>query len=165
MHGGVRLFTAKHEARQLGAMADVLRDKLIDAGAGLNPPAGSQRRAGEQVAGLRTVDVTLERLGVVEAADEHHPITEIVQRMQHLAQLHVGALALGPPFMSMKTAAGKQDCHAGWRLARLPSLSAGIAPDAERFHPRQGHRHAEAAQHRAPGKLVMFVFHSSSSFG
>ena len=88
-------------------MADVLCDKLIDAGAGLNPPAGSQRRAGKQVAGLRTVDVTLERLGVVEAADEHHPIPEIVEWMQHLTQLHVGAFALGPPFVPVKTTPGK----------------------------------------------------------
>ena len=107
VHGGVRLFTAQHEARQLGSMANLLRDKLIDTGAGLNPPPGGQRRAGEQVAGLRTMDVALERLGVVEAADEHHPIPEIVEWIQHLAQLHVGTFALGPPFVPVKTAPSK----------------------------------------------------------
>ena len=165
VHGGVRLFTAKHETRQLGSMANVLRDELIDTGAGLDPPARGQRRAGEQVAGLRTVDVALERLGVVETSDEHHPIPEIVERMQHLAQLHVGAFAFGPPFVPVKTAPGEQDRHAGWRLARLPGLSAGVAPNAQRFHPRQRHRYAEAAQHRAPGKLVMSCFHFNLPFG
>ena len=94
VHGGVRLFTAKHEAGQLGSMADLLRDELIDTGAGLHPSAGGQWRTGEQVAGLRTMDIALERLVVVGAADEHHPIPEIIEWMQHLTQRHVGALAL-----------------------------------------------------------------------
>ena len=59
VHGGVSFFTAKHEARQLGVMADVLQINLIDAGAGLNPPAGSQRRA-ESRYRLRTMDIALE---------------------------------------------------------------------------------------------------------
>ena len=159
VHRGVRLFAAEHEARQLGAVPDVPRHQLIDARAGLDPPARGQRRAGEQVAGLRTVDIALERLGIVQAADEHHLVAKLVKRREHLAQLHVGTLALGPPFVPVITAAGKQDGHARRRLAGLRRVEPGVAPYAARFHPRQRHRRAQPAQHRAAGKLVTHLVH------
>ena len=160
MHRRVRLFTAQHEARQLGSVSNVLRHQLITAGAGLNPPARGQRRTGEQVTCLRAVDVALERLCIVQATDEHHPVAEFVERHEHLAQLHVGTLALGPPFIPVITTPGKQDGHACRCLAGLRRIKLGVAPDAPRFHPRQRHRCAQTAQHRAAGKLVMYSVHS-----
>jgi hypothetical protein len=66
----IRLLAAQHQARQLRLLADPLGDHLVDAGAAADLAAGRQRRTGEQVAGLRTVDVALQRLGVVQPADE-----------------------------------------------------------------------------------------------
>ena len=66
--------------------------------------AWHQRRAGEQVAGLRAVDVPLQRLLVVEAADEQHLLAELVQRREHLARL---ALSAGVPVLqSLKITKG-----------------------------------------------------------
>ncbi len=95
----IRFFAAQHQTRQFGLVPDPLRDDLIDAGAAANRAAGGQRCAGEQVAGLRAVNVSLERLGVVQAADKDHAIAKVVQRMQDLAQFHRLALALGPPLV------------------------------------------------------------------
>ena len=45
---------------------------------------------------------------VVEAADEEQLLAEVGQRREHLAQLHVLALALGPPLLAVKAVAGKE---------------------------------------------------------
>ena len=66
-----------------------------------------------------------------------------------LPRLHVSALALGPPFMPVKAAPGKQDHHTGWRLARLPA-SRRASPQTRAGPSTAGHRHTEAAQHGAP---------------
>src|SRR5579883_1755061 len=106
-----------------------LRDHLIDARAGMDLAAGGQRRTGEEVAGLRAVDVPLERLGVVQAADEQHAVAELLERRQHLAELHALALSPGPPLLAMKAVAGEQHRQPDRRLAGLPGALGLIAPD------------------------------------
>jgi hypothetical protein len=70
-------------------MAVTLGAELIDAGAGTDLAAGGERRAGEEVARLRAVDVSFQRLLVVEAADEEHFFAEVRERGEDFAELHV----------------------------------------------------------------------------
>src|SRR6185369_17609412 len=107
------------------------------------------RSAGEEVAGLRAVNVALERLGVVEAADEQHLLAMIGQRLEHLAQLHVLAFAPGPPFLAVKAVAGEEDGETDRRLTAGLARTRLVAPDGQRFEPRQRHRDAKAAKHGA----------------
>ena len=124
----VRLLAAQHQARHLGRAAVRLREQLIDAGARANLAAGGERRAGEQVARLRAVDVPLERLLVVQAADEQQLLAEVGQRREHLAQLHRLAFALGPPFLAVKAVAGEQHGQPHRRFARTVRCRAATSP-------------------------------------
>ena len=91
-------------------------DDLVDAGAGANFSARGEQRRREQVAGLRTVDVPLRRLLVVEAADEEQLFAKVVQRVEHFAQLHVVPFAFGPPLLRVKAIAAEKDGQADRRL-------------------------------------------------
>ena len=73
----VRLLAAEHQAGHLGRAAVGRGEALVDARPRADLAAGGQRRAGEEVAGLRAVDVPLQRLLVVEAADEEHLLAEV----------------------------------------------------------------------------------------
>ena len=152
---GVRLFAAQHQARNLRLVPDPLSNDLIDAGSTANRSARCQRGAGEQVAGLRTVDVSLQGLGVVEPADENHLFAEIVQRGQDLTEFHRLSLAPGPPLVLVKAAPGKENCHPGRCLACIVLGRSFIAPHPLRFHPGKGHADSESAEHGAAGKLVI----------
>jgi hypothetical protein len=80
-------------------------------------------------------NVTLHRLVVVDAADEEHAFAEVVERLEHLAEFHLFAFALRPPFLAVETRYRKRAPRAA-RVRR--SISAGrrlVAPDAERFQP------------------------------
>jgi hypothetical protein len=55
----------------------LVHDDLVEAGSRADLAAGRQRRTGEKVAGLGAVDVPLEGLLVVEAADEEHFFLEV----------------------------------------------------------------------------------------
>ncbi len=68
----VRLLAAENKARYFRRTADALRKQLVDAGAGADFAARSERRARQEIAGLRAVDVSLQRLGVEEPANEKH---------------------------------------------------------------------------------------------
>ena len=85
----VRLLAAEHQARHFGRSPVPLGHQLVDAGAGANLAARGQRRPGKQIAGLGAVDVPLQRLGVVQPADEEHLFAEVGQRREHLAELHL----------------------------------------------------------------------------
>ena len=91
MHRRVRLLAGEHQARHLGRLAVGPRQKLVEARARADLAARGQRGAGKQVARLRAVDVALLRLGVEQPADEEHPLAEVGQRGEHLAELHVAA--------------------------------------------------------------------------
>ncbi len=108
-----------------------LRQQLVDAGAGTNFAAGGQRRAGEQVAGLRTVDISLLRLFVVEAPDDQHLFAEIVQWREHFPQFHLFALAFRPPFLRVKAVAGKQHRKPHRRFAGGLGARDGVTPDGQ----------------------------------
>ena len=73
-------------------------------------------RTGEQVAGLATVDAADEGFLVVEAAEEQQFFAEGLQRLEHLAELHRLAFALGPPLLAVEAVAGEQAGEAHRRL-------------------------------------------------
>ena len=54
----------------------------------------------------------------------------------------------------MKAIAGKENGEANGRIARGRAVERFITPDIKRFHPGQRHGDAEAAQERAPRKIV-----------
>ncbi len=150
---------APGSAPWFGAVA--LGDDLIDAGARADFAAGGEQGAGEQIAGLRAVDVALLRLGVVQAVDEEHLLAEVGERREHLAQLHLPALAACPPFAAVKAVAGEQDAEThGSRIRRGAGF---VAPSAERFQPGQRHGDADAAQERTPGRKRLGMSDSRSS--
>ena len=147
----VGLLAAQHQARHLGRPALGLGHELIEAGARADLAARGQRCPGKQVARLRTVDVPLQRLGIVEPADEHRLLAEVVQRGQHLTELHLCPLAARPPFLGVEPVAGEQHRHAHGRLAgRTPAGRRRVAPDREGLHPREGHGDADASKECAP---------------
>ncbi len=150
--------TSRKPSTRLGTLVEravPLRDELIDAGAGADLAAGGERRAGEEVAGLRGVDVPLARLLVVEAADEEHLLADGRERREHLAEFHRRAFAARPPFLGVKAVAREEHAEPHRRLAgRLLALGL-VAPDGERFHPRERHGDAEASEEGAAGEAVV----------
>src|SRR5690606_29871714 len=113
--------------------------------------AGGEGRARQEIAGLRAVNVSLEGLLVVEPFDEEEPGSEVVERVENLAQLHAGAFPLRPPLPSVESVAGEEDGRADRGVAarfglRARGLRLGPAGD-ERLHPRESHAHADPAEH------------------
>src|SRR4051812_4479652 len=100
------------------------------------------------------MNVTLERLGIEQPPNEEHFFPEIGQGLEHLAQLHVLAFALRPPFLAMKSITREKHRQSNRGLAGHLATAKLIAPNIERFQPRQGHADADAAQKRAPRKAV-----------
>ena len=150
VHRRIRLLAAEHEARHLRPAAIGLGEQLVDARARADVAAGGQRGAREQVARLRAVDVALAGLLVVEPLHEEQLLAEAADRLEHLAELHVGARALGPPLLRMEAVAAEQHRQPHGRLVPAHGRLRLIAPDGERLHPRQRHRHAQAAEHGPP---------------
>ena len=152
--GRICLLAADDEAGQLRLATDSLSDDLIDTRSGANRAAGGERRAREQIARLRTVDVSLEGFGIVEPTDEQHAISKTVKRLEHAAELHRLALPFGPPLAAVKPAAREEDGHPGRSVARLVVSARLVSPDSERLHPRKCHRNAEPAKHRPAGESM-----------
>ena len=142
--------------RPHGGPAGPLGDDLVKAGPAADPAAIGQRRTGQKIAGLRTVDVPLERLLVVQPADEQQLFAEVGQRLQHGTEFHLLPCAFRPPMARVKAAAGKQhrqpDGSLTCRLALLPR--GFIAPHRERLHPRQRHADAETSEHCSSGQVM-----------
>ena len=132
----------------------MLGQQLIDARARADFAAGGQRCAGQQVAGLRAVDVPLVGLVVVQAADEEHLLAEVGQRREHLAQAPCSCRRPWPTTPAVETVAGEEHGQPHRRLAGLAGPPGFIAPDAERLEPGQSHADAEATQHRTAGESV-----------
>ena len=149
MNRRVRLLAAEDEARHLCRPAVALREELIDAGAGLDVAARGERGAGEEIAGLRAVDVSLEGFGVVKALDEEEAFAVVGDGSQHLAEFHLGTFAAGPPLAAVEAVAGEKHCQSQWRFARRLAAGRFVAPNVDRLQPRERHRNAEAAEHRA----------------
>src|SRR5262249_23141135 len=105
--GWVRWLASQDQAGHLGRTAATLRHHLIDARAGTDLASGGQRRTGQEIAGLRAVNIPLERLGVVKAANEEHSFAKVVERRQDLAELQALTLVPGPPLLAVKTIAGE----------------------------------------------------------
>ena len=74
-------FTTKHKTGHFRGAGVVLRDDLVKTRSAANLTAVSQRRARQQIPRLRAMNVTLERFGVIQPADEDHPVAEVVERM------------------------------------------------------------------------------------
>src|SRR5439155_26630791 len=108
VHRGIGFLAAEDEARYLGRASVTLREQLVDAGARPNLATGGQWCAREQIASLRTMNISLLRFLVVEPADEQHLLAKIGERREHFPNLHALAFALGPPFLAVKAVAGKQ---------------------------------------------------------
>ena len=150
MHRGIGFLAAQHKTGQFRLSADGLGDVLIDAGARANRAARGQRCAGQQSAGLGTMDVALERFRVVETANECQTIPEIIQRREDFAQLHRRPFTLGPPLVFVKSAASEEDGHPRGRLAVRLAPRRVIAPHAQGFQPGQSHTDAQTTKKRSP---------------
>ncbi len=149
---GVRLLAPQHQARHLGGPAAALREQLVEAGAGADLAARGERRSREEVPGLRAVDVPLLRLGVVEPADEEHPLAEVGERCEHLPQLQLPPFAPGPPLLRMEAVPREEHRQPDRSLARLRAPARLVRPDPQRLEPGQGHADPEATEHRTAGE-------------
>ena len=107
---------AQNQARHPGALPLPLSDDLVAADAGADFTAGSQVRAGQEVAGLATVDAADERFGVVQAAKEVHLFAERLERPEHLAKLHLGPFAACPPLLAVEAITREQASETHRRL-------------------------------------------------
>ena len=142
VHRRVGFLAAEHEARHLGRVPVALRQQLVDTRARADLAARGERRARKQISSLGTVDVPLQRLLVVETANEKHLFPMSRERGQHLPQLHLVARSFCPPFLAVKSVAGKHHGQAHRRFARGVAAARFITPDVERFHP--GERHGDS---------------------
>ncbi len=138
----------------------VLRQQLVEARAGADVAAGGQRCAREEVAGLRAVDVALQGLGVVQAADEEHLFAKVGQRREHLAELHARAAAARPPLAAVETVAGEEHRQPHGRVGRAggDGRGAGSSPQT-RSDSIQGSAMVTPAPRRnvRREKLVWFI--------
>ena len=107
-----------------------LGEHLIAADAGADFAAGGQAGAGQQIAGLATVNAADQGFLVVKPCEKQHLFAERAQRIEHLAQLHLGTFAAPPPFPAMKAIAGKEARKPHRRLRPR-----SIAQSRERFQP------------------------------
>ena len=139
----------------LGRTAVALRDELVEAGTGPDFSAGGDRRAGKEVARLGTVDVPLARFLVVKAFDEEQLGPEIIQRREHLAELHARALPFCPPFLGVEAVTGEERGDTHGRLAGGAVLLGLVAPDVGGLEPRQRHGHAHTSQESPSTELVL----------
>ncbi len=127
---------------------------LVDARPRPDLAARRQRRAREQIPGLRAVDISLQGLLIIEPLDEQHFFTEFADRGENLAQLHRLAGALRPPFLAVKAVAGEQHGEADGSLARASLTGRLVTPDRERLQPRERHRDAQASKQDASAESV-----------
>ena len=146
MHRRVGLLAAEHEAGHFGAASVASRQQLVDAHARADLAARSERRAGEQVAGLRAVNVSLQRLLVVQALDEYQLLTEVGQRREHLSELQLFAGALGPPMVPVEAVAGEQHAEPQRSFVGTRRGAGRLRPNGNRLQPRQRHADAESME-------------------
>ena len=116
-----------------------------------------QRHARQDVAGLpgwmpTPVDGLLNR-----PVMKFSFVLERLQRLQALAQLHLGAGALGPPVVAVDAVAHEQHRQAlgmtvGGQRADGARGQRRAGPGRQRLQPGQRHGHARPAQQRAPAR-------------
>src|SRR6185312_693891 len=99
---------AEYQAGNLGLPLGALGDDLVATDSGLDGAGRFEVGAGKEVAGLAAMDAADERLGVVQAANEVHLLANGVERLEHLAERHGLAFALGPPFLAVEAVAGEE---------------------------------------------------------
>src|SRR5437867_1084273 len=94
---------------------------------------------------------------VIQPAQEEQLFTHRVERVEHLAELHVLAFPAGPPFFAVESIPGEQagEPHRQFRGSLLRRV---VAPYRERLEPRKRHRHADTAEERPPGNGLTDVF-------
>ena len=148
-----------YEARHLRRSAMPLSDQLVDARPRSNLTTGRQRSTRQHVAGHRTVNVSFESLGVIQPANEQHIRAKVSQRREHLTEFHLVSLTLRPPLLAVESVAREQHRHANRSLAGRLRLRGVIAPNGQRLHPRQRHRHADAVQESSTRELIGRVIH------
>ena len=152
---GDRLLAAQHQAR----LRRSLRPRCAaSTWSMLTPPVqhGPLLQGGprEDVAGLARMDADARGVLVEQAGDDVQPRPERGQRLEALAQLHVGARPLGPPVLGVDAVAHEQGGEALRRRGRRRAGGRFAAPDRKRLQPGQGHRHADAAEEGAAGDFV-----------
>ena len=133
-------------------LAEAVGEHLVHGDAAADGRALLDRHAGQQVAGLPGMNAHADGRLVEQAVDDVDLRLERLQRLEALAQLHLGARALGPPVVAVDAVAHEQHGEAfreGGRGVR--PVRRRTAPDGQRLQPRQRHRHADAAQERSPG--------------
>ena len=147
---GHRLLAGQHDAGLRRVLADAIGDHLVDADARLDDGALLNGRAGEQAAGLRGVNALAGGALVEQAVDHVDLVLQRLQRRQGLAELHVGARALGAPVILVHAVAHEQDAEA----LREGGRRRGVGERGQRFEPRQRHGDAGAAKNRAAGNAM-----------
>src|SRR4051794_41123739 len=101
------------------------------------------------------MDVSLEGLRVVQAADEEQFLAEVGQRREHPAEFHLLSIALGPPLLAVKAVPRKQHRQPYRRLtAWLGGFGGFLAPHGEGLHPRQRHGDPRATQESATREVM-----------
>ena len=155
MHRRVRLLAGQHQARHLGRSPVPLGDHLVHARPRADLAARGQRRAREQVARLRAVDVPLLGLLVVQAADEQHLLAE------------VGRAARAPcraPGPSPRPWPTTRCCGSRCRRRAPPAAPAArsAAPGPTARRPRPAATPARAAPSRRPGRGASIVARGGS---
>ena len=123
-------------------------DHLIDADAGMDDGALGDVRARQQAAGLGGMDALAGQRLDIEAVDHIDLLLERLQRLQRLAELHVGALAFGAPMILVDAAAQEHHAEALGEVGGRGRIGQGV----DRFQPGQRHGAAGAAQHGAAGE-------------
>ena len=150
--GRDRRLAAEHQARHLGLVLQPLGDDLVAADAGADLAAGGQVRAGEQVAGLAAVDAADQGLRRCTARGGTGASRGTAAAAR--APCPAPSLRLRPwpttPWLWKPLPENRQANRTGGSDA-LP-LRLVVAPDRDRFEPRQGHGHAERRGGRSGGR-------------
>ena len=108
-------------------------------------------RAGEQAAGLRRVNALAGGALVEQAVDHVDLVLQRLERLQRLAELHLGARALGAPVILVDAVAHEQ--HARSASGTAPA-TCGVGESGKRLEPRQRHGDSGAAKNGAAGNAI-----------
>src|SRR5688500_4730326 len=92
------------------------------------------------------MNISPQRLGVIEPLYEEHFLAQAAQRFEHLPELHGFPFTGSPPLLAVKTIPREEHPEARRRFARGPACHSIVSPYGKRFHPRQGDGHTDPAQ-------------------
>jgi len=144
---GHRLFASQHNGRLRRILADMARDHLVDADTGMDQCALGDLHARQQAAGLGRMDALIGQGFDIQAVNDIDLLFQGLERLQRLAELHVGAVAFGAPVIFVHAAAQEHNAETlgeiGCRRSRQGT---------DRLQPGQRHSAAGTPKDRAAGE-------------